>query len=55
MGIKHNCFVNDCEEIVKWHNFASPGIFACENHADIEKSEPIEKYLQNVSSTIKFE
>lgn len=54
MGNNYKCFINDCTETVKWHNFVSPGIFACQDHADIEKSESIEKYLQNISSTIKF-
>jgi hypothetical protein len=54
MGNSYKCFVVDCTEIVKWHNFVSPGIFACDEHADVEKSETMDKYIQNIASTIKF-
>lgn len=54
MGTSYACTSPGCEGIVKWHNTANPGVFSCDEHADIDKSESMSTYIQNIASTIKF-
>lgn len=54
MGNSYKCVVSGCEGIVNWHSTANPGVFACDEHADIQKSESMTTYIQNIASTIKF-